>query len=179
MSLSERIGNRVEGKISFLSGGLSSSGSLQTGEWGKKKAWGKGSCNCCQSIQRTALKAPVFPPLRREQRLGCVASPAGLGRIWRFLSLSCLPLFVNSSFWMQRNQKAITFRNTEVGNWKDYPQSASSSLESFQKVRTPIQSVAHNQNTKKLSPKHQCAGFDMFVFASHYLSSHFGRCTVC
>lgn len=37
MSLSERIGNRAEGKISFLSRGLSSSGSLRAGEGGRRK----------------------------------------------------------------------------------------------------------------------------------------------
>lgn len=66
-------------RFSFLSRGFPSSGSLLTErERGKERE----SCNCCQSLLSTALKAAAVSQLRSERSLGCVASPIGLWRIW-------------------------------------------------------------------------------------------------
>ena len=77
----------------------------------------RGSCNCCQSLLSTALKAAAVSQLRSERSLGCVASPLGLWRIWWVLS----PFLFTShcqqqhaDFWVQGNQRAKSLSRSET-----------------------------------------------------------------
>lgn len=114
-------------------------------------------CNCCQSLLSRALKAAAVSQLRSERSLGCMASPPGLGRIWRvapppsvYLSLSTAA----HSFWVGESEgyEPIMHRNRCMGNWKDYPQHASYDLEGFQVVEVSPQrySTQISKTTKGL-----------------------------
>lgn len=93
MSLSEKARWRRRGEIPF---------SWFPIEW-LSPSWERGkereSCNCCQSLLSTALKAAAVSQLRSERSLGCVASPLGLWRIWWVLS----PPFLFTSHCQQRH----------------------------------------------------------------------------
>lgn len=176
MSFSQEVRQRRRGgSRSFLAVSPSSGFLLAERKRGGKRE--RESCNCCQSLLSTTLKAAAVSQLSSERSLGCVASPQGLWRIWWVLSPPVVYLSLSTAvhcFWVQGNQKAKSLSHSETERWIIEKIILSmpamiwmiSSGESF-----PPKYCTQISQNKRLSWKHQGSDFDMSVFSPDNLST--------
>lgn len=183
MSLSQKVRQRRRGGFPFSWFPIKwLSPSREKGE-GERE-----SCNCCQSLLSTTLKAAAFSQLRSERSLGCVASPPGLWRIWwvphTHTPTPPTPFLFTShcqqrqhNFWMQRNQKAKSLRHSETETWVigkiilNMPAMIWKVFKWWKFPHSEEKCCTQISQHKSLSRNFRCTDFDVSVFTPDDLSA--------